>query len=72
MAPFYLYKRTTRRLLNSIDYNITSNTFQLKTYQEELLNVALTELKVKYNPEKVKVVKQIKVNQAGKQRTFNI
>ena len=72
MAPLYLYRKTAKRILNSIDYNITSNTLQLKTYHKELLNVALKDIKVKYNPEKPKIVKQIEVFQEGKERIFDI
>lgn len=63
ITPLYLYRRTARSLLNSIDYNIATNKFQLHTYKEELLNVGVNELKVNYNPDKVKVVKQIEVLQ---------
>lgn len=33
MTPFYLYRKTAKRLLNSIDYNLSSNTLQLRTYR---------------------------------------
>ena len=50
LAPIYLYKRSARSILNSIDYNIVDRNFELRTISNKLVKTPPNSIKVLYNP----------------------
>jgi hypothetical protein len=56
LAPMYLYKRSIKKLLTSINYNVSEKAFELQTFQNTTFKVPLQNLEVIYNPKKPKIV----------------
>lgn len=56
LAPMYLYKRSARSILNSIDYNIIDSNFELRTISNKLVKAPPNSIRVLYNPQRPKVV----------------
>lgn len=56
LAPMYLYRRSARSILTTINYNVNERAFELHTFSNKVLKVASQDLRVLYNPQKPKVV----------------
>ena len=59
LAPMYLYKRSARSILTSINYNIAEKVFELHTFSNKMVRVGASNMEVVYKPAKPKVVHEI-------------
>ena len=59
LAPMYLYRRSARSILNSINYNVMDKAFELRTISNKLVKAPANCIKVVYNPLRPKVVHEI-------------
>lgn len=73
LAPMYLYRRSARSILTSINYNITEKAFELHTFSNRMVRVAASNMQVLYNPAKPKVVHEIVLlSEPSKKNVFKI
>jgi hypothetical protein len=59
LAPLIFYRRTAKRILTAIDYHLPTNTFQLTTFRKQIFQVPVSQLIVRHNPKKPKIVHEI-------------
>lgn len=73
LAPTILYRRNVKRILQSIDYAPSENLFHLQTYKNELLQVPVSKIQFKCNPQKPKIIHELVVVKEGEEgRVFKI
>ena len=61
LAPLYLYRRTTRKILTRIDYCLGRNCLEVETYRGRVVEVQFKHLRVKYSAKKPLVVHELEV-----------
>ena len=73
LLPLIFYRRSSKRMLTSIDYNLPSNCLHLHTYRRQLLKVPISQISVQNNPKKSRILHSIDIKTDEKTpRTFQV